>query len=291
MSPVRSLALCTGWALAALAATPVDAPAAETWDLANEYNATSIHAEGDVFFADKLSESSNGAIEIVHHFGGALGYKSLDQFDAVGDGAIPIADTYVGPLGGIDPMFLLPSLPFLAKTAAEARALYDVAKPYYDEIFAANNQKLLYSSPWPPSGIWAKQPVASMAEARRAQDPHLRRQRHDHAQGRRGGADPAVLGGRRAAALDRRHRCRADLRRKRCQRQVLGTALALYRDQLRHAAQHGAHQPRRPQRPHPRAAAGGARIRPRRPASATGMRCSRASTRTMPRLSRTASPS
>jgi TRAP-type C4-dicarboxylate transport system substrate-binding protein len=100
----------------------------------------------------------------VHHFGGALGYKSLDQFDAVGDGAIPIADTYVGPLGGIDPMFLLPSLPFLAKTAAEARALYDVARPYYDEIFAANNQKLLYSSPWPPSGIWAKKPVASMAE-------------------------------------------------------------------------------------------------------------------------------
>jgi TRAP-type C4-dicarboxylate transport system substrate-binding protein len=138
--------------------------AAETWDLANEYNATSIHAEGDVFFADQLKEKSGGEIEIVHHFGGALGYKSLDQFDAVGDGAIPIADTYVGPLGGIDPMFLLPSLPFLAKTADEARLLYEVAKPYYDEIFAASNQKLLYSSPWPPSGIWAKKPVASMAD-------------------------------------------------------------------------------------------------------------------------------
>jgi len=165
MSSARSRILCVGWALATmLAAMPFDRPAAETWDLANEYNATSIHAEGDVFFAERLSASTDGAIEIVHHFGGALGYKSLDQFDAVGDGAIPIADTYVGPLGGIDPMFLLPSLPFLAKTAAEARALYDVARPYYDEIFAANNQKLLYSSPWPPSGIWAKKPVASMAE-------------------------------------------------------------------------------------------------------------------------------
>ena len=150
---------------AALAGAPSgSALAAETWDLANEYNATSIHAEGDVFFADRLKESSGGAIEIVHHFGGALGYKSLDQFDAVGDGAIPIADTYVGPLGGIDPMFLLPSLPFLAKTAEEAALLYEVAKPYYDEIFAANNQKLLYSSPWPPSGIWANKPVASLAD-------------------------------------------------------------------------------------------------------------------------------
>jgi TRAP-type transport system periplasmic protein len=165
MLSVRSLAGRAGSALAAtVVATCGAVAAAETWDLANEYNATSIHAEGDVFFADQLEEKSGGAIEIVHHFGGALGYKSLDQFDAVGDGAIPIADTYVGPLGGIDPMFLLPSLPFLAKTADEARLLYEVAKPYYDEIFAASNQKLLYSSPWPPSGIWAKKPVASMAD-------------------------------------------------------------------------------------------------------------------------------
>jgi TRAP-type C4-dicarboxylate transport system substrate-binding protein len=165
MLRARSCAWCAGALVAALAAAPAKpAAAAETWDLANEYNATSIHAEGDVFFADQLKEKSGGAIEIVPHFGGALGYKSLDQFDAVGDGAIPLADTYVGPLGGIDPMFLLPSLPFLAKTAEEAALLYEVAKPYYDEIFAASNQKLLYSSPWPPSGIWAKKPVASMAE-------------------------------------------------------------------------------------------------------------------------------
>jgi len=165
MLSVRSSARRLGGALAlGLAAAPWGVAAAETWDLANEYNATSIHAEGDVFFADLLKEKSGGAIEIVPHFGGALGYKSLDQFDAVGDGAIPLADTYVGPLGGIDPMFLLPSLPLLAKTAEEAALLYEVAKPYYDEIFAASNQRLLYSSPWPPSGIWAKKPVASMAE-------------------------------------------------------------------------------------------------------------------------------
>jgi TRAP-type C4-dicarboxylate transport system substrate-binding protein len=166
MTSARSSLWRAGCALAmTLAAAPLDRPAAaEVWDLANEYNATSIHAEGDVFFAEQLKERSGGAIEIVQHFGGALGYKSLDQFDAVADGAIPLADTYVGPLGGIDPMFLLPSLPFLAKTAAEARVLYEVARPYYDEIFANSNQKLLYSSPWPPSGIWAKRPVASLTE-------------------------------------------------------------------------------------------------------------------------------
>ncbi len=131
------------------------------WDMANEYNDTSIHAEGDKVFSSTLKKLTNGGIEITHHFGGSIGFKSKDQLDAVGDGALPIADTYVGPLGGIDPMFLLPSLPFLAKTTDEARKLYEAARPEYEKIFADNNQKLLYASPWPPSGIWAGKPVDS----------------------------------------------------------------------------------------------------------------------------------
>jgi TRAP-type C4-dicarboxylate transport system substrate-binding protein len=147
--------------IAGLAAQPGLA-ADINWDMANEYNDTSIHAEGDKVFSAKLAELTDGAIEITHHFGGSIGFKSKDQLDAVGDGALPIADTYVGPLGGIDPMFLLPSLPFLAKTPEEARNLFEAARSDYDAVFAANNQKLLWASPWPPSGIWAKKPVPDM---------------------------------------------------------------------------------------------------------------------------------
>ncbi|NNE22777.1 MAG: TRAP transporter substrate-binding protein DctP, partial [Rhizobiales bacterium] len=103
--------------LMALSFATVMANAAEiNWDMANEYNDTSIHAEGDKVFAKALEENSGGKIKITHHFGGSIGFKSKDQLDAVGDGALPIADTYVGPLGGINPMFLLPSLPFQAAT-------------------------------------------------------------------------------------------------------------------------------------------------------------------------------
>lgn len=149
-------------AAAMLMASPLAAQAADiNWDMANEYNDTSIHAEGDKVFSSTLADLTGGAIEITHHFGGSIGFKSKDQLDAVGDGALPIANTYVGPLGGIDPMFLLPSLPFLAKTPAEARKLYEAAKGEYEAVFADNNQMLLYASPWPPSGIWAKKPVDS----------------------------------------------------------------------------------------------------------------------------------
>jgi TRAP-type C4-dicarboxylate transport system substrate-binding protein len=37
-----------------------------------------------------------------------------------------------------------------------------VAKPYYEEVFAKNNQKLLYASAWPPSGMWGKKPLDSL---------------------------------------------------------------------------------------------------------------------------------
>ena len=130
------------WLIAIVAALSVGAVTAQaatlTWDMANEYNATSIHAEGDTLFAETLSETSNGQIEVVTHFGGALGFKSKDQLDAVADGAIQLADTYVGPLGGIEPIFLLSSLPFLASTIEEAKVLFEVARPYYEKVLAKN---------------------------------------------------------------------------------------------------------------------------------------------------------
>ncbi|MDQ3560764.1 MAG: C4-dicarboxylate ABC transporter substrate-binding protein, partial [Pseudomonadota bacterium] len=84
----------------------------QTWDLANEYPPNSVHAQSADRFIEALREASGGDIEITAHHGSALGYKSLDQFDAVGDGAIEVASSFVGPWAGIDPIFLLPSLPF-----------------------------------------------------------------------------------------------------------------------------------------------------------------------------------
>lgn len=163
MSKLNTVLAAAALAFSPIVLSPISAQAAEiTWDMANEYNDTSIHAEGDKVFAKTLGELTNGAIEITHHFGGSIGFKSKDQLDAVADGALPIADTFVGPLGGINSMFLLPSLPFLTKTPADSRKLYLAAKDAYDEVFAENNQKLLWSSPWPPSGIWAKKPVDSL---------------------------------------------------------------------------------------------------------------------------------
>ena len=131
------------------------------WDMANEYQDTSIHGQAQQVFTDAVAELSGGSIEITSHFGGSIGYKSKEHFDAVADGALQIANTSMGQVAGIEPMFLLSSLPFLVGDADEANLLWETARSAYEEVFARNNQVLLYASPWPPAGIWAKKPIAS----------------------------------------------------------------------------------------------------------------------------------
>ncbi len=131
-------------------------------NLANAYGANSIHGEGNVVFAEEVAKKTNGEVKITVHTGGSLGYKSADHFDAVGDGALDIADTPGNFLGGIDPIMLLSSIPFLANTIAEAHILMEMSLPEYEKVFEANGQKLLYASPWPASGIWAKMPIKSV---------------------------------------------------------------------------------------------------------------------------------
>lgn len=141
------------------AATP---SVAAKFDFSNEYNTSSIHAQGDMYFIQKVKELSNDSIDITLHTGGALGYKSADHFYAVADDAVQIADTLAGAMSGIDPIFLLSSLPFLVEGEDQAELLYNIAKPYYEEVFEENDQILLYASPWPASGIWSQEKVDSV---------------------------------------------------------------------------------------------------------------------------------
>src|SRR5437867_9781600 len=159
---------CLGGAVIAALVFAASPAAAQTitWQMANEYPATSIHGEGDQFFARELWERSGGRIVITHSFDASLGYRSKDLLQAVARGAVVVGDMYVGALGDVHPIFLLPSLPFLAVTPEQARLLADVARPEYERVLARQNHKLLYQSPWPPAGIWARKPVTSMVALR-----------------------------------------------------------------------------------------------------------------------------
>jgi hypothetical protein len=72
----------------------------------------------------------------------------------------------MGALGGVDPIFRLPSLPFLATTPEQGQALAAVARPAYERARARHNQILLFQSRWPAAGIWAHRPMDSVEALR-----------------------------------------------------------------------------------------------------------------------------
>lgn len=133
-----------------------------TWGMANEYPATSIQGEADARFAREVTLRTGGRIEIAHQYDASSGYRSNEMVDAIRRGDLPIGNTYMGALSGVDPVFLLPSLPFLATTPEQGQALAAVARRSYERALARHNQVLLFLSPWPAAGIWANKPVDSM---------------------------------------------------------------------------------------------------------------------------------
>jgi TRAP-type C4-dicarboxylate transport system substrate-binding protein len=137
-------------------------PHGEQWALANEYPATSISGEGDADFAKRVADKTRGRISVIAMPDAKLGYKSREQLKAVAEGKVAMADTFGGALGDEHPIFGLSSLPFIVADTAEARSLYEAARPAYEAAFARHNQKLLFSTPWPPSGLWSKVPAGSI---------------------------------------------------------------------------------------------------------------------------------
>ena len=130
--------------------------AAVAWSLANEYPATSLPGEGDAYFAKAVAEATAGRVTITPAPDAKAGFKSRDQLKAVADGKVAMANSFAGALADEEPIFGLASLPFVVASAAEARALYERAKPAYERALARHNQKLLFSTPWPPSGLWTR---------------------------------------------------------------------------------------------------------------------------------------
>jgi TRAP-type C4-dicarboxylate transport system substrate-binding protein len=146
--------------LPALAAAR-NAAAQEPWPAATEYPAGAMPAEGLV----RLAEAAR-PLPIAPAFDAPGGVRSAAMPRAVAEGRFAIGDAFAGALGGLDPVFLLSSLPFLATTAGEARRLLEAARPAYAAALAAQGVTLLHATPWPPTGLWSRRPVATPEDLR-----------------------------------------------------------------------------------------------------------------------------
>ena len=134
------------------------------WSMATEYPATTVSGEGITFFADRIAKESSGKLAIAPSYDAPGGRKSAGIVAAIRDGQLAAGCSFAGALGHIDPLFLFSSLPFVATGPAEARRLLDAARGLYAARFAREKQRLLYATPWPSSGLWARKPIVTPAD-------------------------------------------------------------------------------------------------------------------------------
>ena len=106
---------------------------------------------------------SGGELEIVTHPGGSL-FGGGEIYRAVRTGQAPIGERLISALGNENPLFEIDALPFLATSFDDAWKLYEASKPELEKALDHDGLKLLYTVPWPPQGLYNKNPVNSAAD-------------------------------------------------------------------------------------------------------------------------------
>src|ERR1700722_9518112 len=159
--PLRFLGMLAG---ALLLLQPAAIRAQTIWDMPTEYPESAMPGLGVATFAKHIAEFSGGKLQIRPGFDAAAGTRSAAMLAAIAEGRVQAGDALAGALEAEDAIFALPTLPFLARSNAEARRLADIARPHLAAALQKRGLRLLYLTPWPPSGIWSKTPLKSPAD-------------------------------------------------------------------------------------------------------------------------------
>jgi TRAP-type C4-dicarboxylate transport system substrate-binding protein len=148
----------------ALVLQAVPALAQANWQMATEYPQSSVSGTGLVSFAKLVATRTGGGVTVTPAFDNELKVASSDMPRAAKDGRIAGGDAFAGALSGLDPVFGLPSLPFVVPSVEVARALNAKARPLYEKALRAQGLQLLYLTIWPSTGLWSDRALADAAD-------------------------------------------------------------------------------------------------------------------------------
>lgn len=138
------------------------ARAQQTWSIATAYPADTVAGRGVEFFASALTDQTGGKVLGKPEFKAKAG--ATDLVSAVQDGRLQVADVFGGSLAQLDSIFELPTLPFQVHSLGDSQRLTCVVEPLYRRALLRAGLHMLFISPWPPTGLWSRVPVADPAD-------------------------------------------------------------------------------------------------------------------------------
>jgi len=143
---------------------PTLALAQVQWKMATEYPASNISGVGLATFERLLAQNTHDFVKTLNSF--EMKISSGDMPRATQEHRIDGGDAFSGPLESSDPIFGLPSLPFVVQSIAAAKTVNEKARPLYARALAERGLKLLYITIWPPTGIWSDRALNNAEDLR-----------------------------------------------------------------------------------------------------------------------------
>ena len=132
-----------------------------TWEMAGPLPESNFLTQNLRHFVEKVDTLTGGDFKLNLHVSGEL-IKAQETKQAVRTGQVPIAQMYVYVYGNESPVYETSALPFIAGTYEKSFRMWELSKPYTEELLAKQRIKLLYSVPWPIQGYYTTKPIKSM---------------------------------------------------------------------------------------------------------------------------------
>ncbi len=139
--------------------------AAEKWDMPMAYADSNYHTQNGKLFAQAVTTCTGGELELVVHGGGSL-FKGgeIKIKRAVQTGQAPIGERLLSAHQNENVIFGIDSVPFLASSFDASDKLWQAARPTLEKILDEQNLELLYTTPWPPQGMYFKKEIGGVGD-------------------------------------------------------------------------------------------------------------------------------
>lgn len=162
----------------AVVAFSASAAHATTWRMATPYPDSNFHTQNINMFAEEVEKESGGKLKINVHPAGSL-VKHQEIKNAIRSSQIEIGEFIISGLANENPVFALDSVPFVAVSYDQSNKMYEVSKPYLQDLLGKQNVQVLYSVPWPPQGLYTDRPIETAEDLKglrmRAYSPQTER--------------------------------------------------------------------------------------------------------------------
>lgn len=136
---------------------------AASWVLPSAYPPANYHVENLNQFARDVDAATKGELKITVHPNASL-FKAPDIKRAVQTGQAQIGEVLLSLHENENPVFGLDVVPFLATSFDQSKKLYDASRTAIEQALDKQGVKLLYTTPWPPQGVFTKKDVNSVAD-------------------------------------------------------------------------------------------------------------------------------